>query len=85
MAEKRRGLGRGMDELLKGSRAAKSKPDGEPVIDEAAGDQLKTLPVDKIDRGTYQPRRHFAQEALEELGCKTLVGSKSTDDVRDHL
>ncbi|EDY87295.1 chromosome partitioning protein [gamma proteobacterium HTCC5015] len=56
-----------MDELLKGSRAAKSKPDGEPVIDEAAGDQLKTLPVDKIDRGTYQPRRHFAQEALEEL------------------
>lgn len=61
-AAKRPGLGRGLDALLAGSQAVK-----EPEVNEAAGDQLKTIPVDKIVRGTYQPRRHFEQEALEEL------------------
>ncbi|MGM0564855.1 MAG: ParB/RepB/Spo0J family partition protein [Pseudomonadota bacterium] len=56
-----------MDSLLSGSRAAQKDPTGEPVVDETAGDQLKSLPIDKVDRGTYQPRRHFDAEALEEL------------------
>ena len=64
-AAKRPGLGRGLDALLAGSKAVESS--NEPVVDNAAGDQLKTIPVDRIMRGTYQPRRHFEQEALEEL------------------
>lgn len=65
MAAKRPGLGRGLDALLAGSKAVESS--NEPVADIPAGDQLKTIPVDRIMRGTYQPRRHFEQEALEEL------------------
>jgi len=65
MAAKRPGLGRGLDALLAGSKAVESS--NEPVVDSAAGDQLKTIPVDRIMRGTYQPRRHFEQNALEEL------------------
>ena len=64
-AAKRPGLGRGLDALLAGSKAVDNS--NEPVVDSAAGDQLKTIPVDRIVRGTYQPRRHFEQEALEEL------------------
>lgn len=64
-AAKRPGLGRGLDALLAGSKAVESS--NEPVVDAAAGDQLKTIPVDQIMRGTYQPRRHFEQSALEEL------------------
>ena len=65
MAAKRPGLGRGLDALLAGSKAVESS--NEPVVDNAAGDRLKTIPVDRIMRGTYQPRRHFEQNALEEL------------------
>lgn len=31
------------------------------------GDRVLEVDVDKISRGTYQPRRHFADEALQEL------------------
>ncbi len=29
--------------------------------------QLKEIPVDRLQRGRYQPRRHFAEEELQEL------------------
>ncbi len=32
-----------------------------------SGDKLRLLGVDQIQRGTYQPRRHFDQELLQEL------------------
>jgi len=40
-----------------------------PVVeaDMQSGDKLRMLGVDQISRGTYQPRRHFDQELLQEL------------------
>ncbi len=40
-----------------------------PVVeaDMQSGDKLRMLGVDQISRGTYQPRRHFDQDLLQEL------------------
>lgn len=60
MAVKKRGLGRGLDVLLgQASSAAAS----ENNLDQ----QLRTLPVELIQRGKYQPRRDMDPQALEEL------------------
>lgn len=60
MAAKKRGLGRGLDALLSNndtSGVATNPPEGE----------LQTLPIQSIVPGKYQPRRHWNNEALEEL------------------
>jgi len=57
---KRRGLGRGLDALLGPSAA------GATLVDPAAG-ELRSLPVDLVQRGRYQPRGELDPEALEEL------------------
>ena len=57
-AAKKRGLGKGLDALL-GSHEENTKPTSE--------DSLQTLAVDLIQRGQYQPRRNFDEEALNEL------------------
>ena len=54
------GLGRGLDALL--SSAQKGGASGE----EDAKD-LRHVPVEKIQRGKYQPRIHIRPEALQEL------------------
>lgn len=36
---------------------------------QTAGDQLQEVPVDLIQRGRYQPRRHIDETALEELAA----------------
>jgi ParB family chromosome partitioning protein len=89
MSVKKRGLGRGLDALLGGSRpdpAAKVEPQpissppnsGEnsnskdsqtPVVVPPASGQLKTLPVEFIQPGKYQPRMDMRQETLEELAA----------------
>ena len=63
MATKKHGLGRGLDALL-GSAVAIREPaaPAEPVRD-----ALKTLPLDLIQRGKYQPRTHMDQQSLQEL------------------
>jgi len=53
---KMRGLGRGLDALLGG--------DDERV---AAEEQLRSLPIDSVQPGKYQPRTRMDQEALGEL------------------
>jgi ParB family chromosome partitioning protein len=66
MAAKKRGLGRGLDELLgMGSVTTDKAEDRE----EKTGSQhsLRNLPVDVIQKGRYQPRHEIAQEALQEL------------------
>jgi ParB family chromosome partitioning protein len=66
MAAKKRGLGRGLDELLGiGSVTTDKAEDRE----EKTGSQhsLRNLPVDVIQKGRYQPRHEIAQEALQEL------------------
>lgn len=69
MAAKKRGLGRGLDALLGGS-AKEVRPIEETTQtteDSPAGQSLKTLPIDLIQRGKYQPRRNFDQDKLQEL------------------
>ena len=57
MAAKKRGLGRGLDALLRTEATPATAQDGE----------LRTLPVQSIVAGKYQPRRHWDEEALQEL------------------
>lgn len=57
---KKRGLGKGLDALL-------SPRGGMEGSESNSGDQLRTLPVDVLVRGQYQPRMEMDAEALEEL------------------
>jgi len=67
MAAKKRGLGRGLDELL-GIASASAENKASPARGESSpqGD-LRNLPVDVIQKGRYQPRHEIAQDALQEL------------------
>lgn len=62
MANKKRGLGRGLDALLSGAASQGAQDD---VVQ--AGERLADVPVDQIKRGRYQPRSHFDEDALAEL------------------
>ncbi|WP_198651444.1 ParB/RepB/Spo0J family partition protein [Dyella sp. C11] len=62
-AAKKRGLGRGLDVLLGGH----DEP-GKPSVLEQEG-ELRTLPIQHIQPGKYQPRRHWNDEALDELAA----------------
>jgi len=76
MAAKKRGLGRGLNALL-GSAAevnqlTNPQPTSTSPVSEAEGPGsrnggLQVIDVDLIQRGTYQPRVHFEQDALQEL------------------
>lgn len=63
MAAKKRGLGRGLDALLGGAGASQKEEAGEA----SSSGNLTSLPVDKIQRGRFQPRRNFNPESLQEL------------------
>jgi ParB family transcriptional regulator, chromosome partitioning protein len=63
-AAKKRGLGRGLDALLGGGTG----PDAGPSIVEQEG-ELRLLPIQQIQAGKYQPRRHWNDEALDELAA----------------
>jgi ParB family chromosome partitioning protein len=60
-AAKKRGLGRGLDALLGGG-------DDAPSVIEQEG-ELHMLPIQYIQPGKYQPRRHWNDEALDELAA----------------
>ena len=67
MATKKRGLGRGLDELLGiNTPTAESAAVAKGAEPGPQGD-LRNLPVDVIQKGRYQPRHEIAQEALQEL------------------
>ena len=62
MAAKKRGLGRGLDALLSGPGKAK------PAAAEAdGGDSLRTVPVEQLQPGKYQPRTGMDPARLAEL------------------
>ena len=63
MASKKRGLGRGLDQLL----GIPSEKAGGEAAESAAEGELRTLPVDRIRKGRFQPRHEIAEEALQEL------------------
>lgn len=60
---KRRGLGKGLDALL----GVGAGPEAEAGQAAGEGAGLKTLPLDLLERGPYQPRQDFKPEALREL------------------
>ncbi|MFZ8983720.1 MAG: ParB/RepB/Spo0J family partition protein [Steroidobacteraceae bacterium] len=70
MAEKKRGLGRGL-EALRGQvatpAASAAGSDAPPAT--LPGDELRTLPVDLLQRGKYQPRVDMREETLDELAA----------------
>jgi ParB family chromosome partitioning protein len=72
MAGKKRGLGRGLDELLGISSAPASAIPSNSEVPSASGD-MRHLPVDVIQRGRFQPRHDFAAEALQELADSILA------------
>ena len=59
---KKRGLGRGLEALLGPKAAAEAPP-----LEAQPGDMLRTLPVDSLTPGKYQPRRTMDQGKLGEL------------------
>lgn len=61
MATKKRGLGRGLNALLGGNESV------EAMTTPQREDELKEIAVDLIQRGPWQPRTHFDDEALQEL------------------
>ena len=66
MATKKRGLGRGLDELL-GISSGSVDISAETEQQSGPHGSLRNLPVDVIQKGRYQPRHEIAQEALQEL------------------
>ena len=73
MAARKRGLGRGLDSLLAGNKAPSS--DGQETQGDMeaasglkdAGEDLRAVPIDLIQRGQYQPRRFIDETSIEEL------------------
>ena len=60
MAAKKKGLGRGLTALLGNS-------DVDSMIEPKSNDELRSIDVDLIERGPWQPREYFDEEALQEL------------------
>ncbi len=60
MAAKKKGLGRGLTALLGNS-------DVEAIMEPSSENELRNIDVDLIERGPWQPRDHFDEEALQEL------------------
>ena len=66
-AVKKRGLGRGLEALL-GTNAATA-----PALEAQPGDVLRSLPVDAMVPGKYQPRRTMDDAKLDELAASIKV------------
>ncbi|MFV2004301.1 MAG: ParB/RepB/Spo0J family partition protein [Gammaproteobacteria bacterium] len=60
MAAKKKGLGRGLTALLGNS-------DVGAMIEPENENEMRNIDVDLIERGPWQPREHFDEEALQEL------------------
>ena len=78
MAQKKRGLGRGLDALLGGAALREDNaeqdinpeyPDGQAVTATGNSAGLRELPVEFIRPGRYQPRQHFEDSALDDLAA----------------
>ncbi|TVQ88215.1 MAG: ParB/RepB/Spo0J family partition protein [Chromatiaceae bacterium] len=69
-ASRKRGLGRGLDALLGGMREdddGVATGGGAHAEHGHPGDAVTRLPLERIQRGRYQPRRDFNPERLQEL------------------
>ena len=61
-AAKKRGLGRGLEALLGPKAAAEA-----PILEATESDVMRTLPVDALTAGKYQPRKTWDHDKLAEL------------------
>ncbi|MEM1175329.1 MAG: ParB/RepB/Spo0J family partition protein [Pseudomonadota bacterium] len=66
MNAKRKRLGRGLDALLSKPVSETAAVTGAPA-EAAAGDALRKIPVDLLQRGQYQPRVDMRQDSLQDL------------------
>lgn len=66
---KRPRLGRGLDALLGGDRAAPASDAAHSNNPNNSKESLRQLPVECLQRGKYQPRTHMDQDALAELAA----------------
>ena len=72
---KKRGLARGLDALLGGGKPRNTEPTetrstvetSDALTSAKADNGQSTLPVEYLQRGRYQPRRHFDENKLQEL------------------
>ncbi len=64
--KKKKRLGRGLDALLSGSQPIDSSDNS---IAAAKPDAPNSLPIEKLQRGEYQPRTNMDQASLEELAA----------------
>jgi ParB family chromosome partitioning protein len=67
MATKKRGLGRGLNELLAGSKLATEVVSEGTAAADLEKERLRNIPVDLMQRGKYQPRIDMHPESLQEL------------------
>lgn len=66
MAAKRQSLGKGLDALLGITEDIIEKTDS-PSSEQYTDDELRSIPVDMLQRGKYQPRVEFDNDSLQEL------------------
>ncbi|WP_347988172.1 ParB/RepB/Spo0J family partition protein [Methylomonas sp. AM2-LC] len=64
MIQKKRGLGRGLSELL---------GDVTPTLHKEKSQEVQTLPIEFLQRGKYQPRKDMDPEKLKELSDSILA------------
>jgi ParB family chromosome partitioning protein len=70
MSVKKRGLGRGLDALLGSMPVVPSETEVQSgATSDPSAQALRHIPIDQIERGQYQPRQRFDEEALEELAA----------------
>ncbi len=78
MSDKKRKLNRGLDALLGAALAPApsanlkpeaSQPEPPKTTDPHSGESVRSIPLEQLQRGKYQPRRTFAQDAMEELAA----------------
>jgi len=66
--DKRKALGRGLESLLPAARGIQAVIPGQAAPpQQPAGDAVRDIPVELIDRNPYQTRTHFDETALNEL------------------
>ncbi|CAG9294988.1 ParB/RepB/Spo0J family partition protein [Celerinatantimonas diazotrophica] len=74
MTSRKRGLGKGLDVLLSTSHSARQREQSEHAASgqqdersESSDKTLRTLPIEWLKPGRYQPRKDMSSELLEEL------------------
>jgi ParB family chromosome partitioning protein len=68
MNARKKRLGRGLDALLS-KPVAETRSLGGETSGKVAGDGMRTIPVDLLQRGQYQPRLDMRQDSLEDLAA----------------